>query len=140
VPLSDTARDLQSMINDVAVRVPDIMAVALASSDGLLVAASDAVDRDQGDELAAVACGLVSIVSGTTARMFAGDPVDYALAKLKERLLMVRPIADGSVLAVIAGASSDIATVDAKSAELSAWISQVLTPELRAELQQSQPF
>jgi predicted regulator of Ras-like GTPase activity (Roadblock/LC7/MglB family) len=128
------------MINAVAAQVSDVLAVALASSDGLLVAASDAVDRDQGDELAAVACGLISIVSGTTARMFAGDPVDYALAKLKERMLLVRPVADGSVLAVIASADSDLAAVDAKSGELAAWVSQVLTPELRAELQQSQPF
>jgi predicted regulator of Ras-like GTPase activity (Roadblock/LC7/MglB family) len=140
VPLSAPAQDLQSTINTFAARVPEVTAAALASSDGLLVTASNGMDPDQADELAAVACGVVSIISGSTARMFDDDQVELAVARLTRRVLMVRPVDDGSVLAVIAAADVDIEAVGKLVGDLARRIGQVITPDLRAELQRTLPL
>ncbi len=138
MPLSAPAQDLQSTINSFAAQTPQVTAAALASSDGLLITASNGLDRDHADELAAVACGVVSIVSGSTARMFGEDRVELTLARLTHRTLLVKPVADGSVLAVITSSDIDVERVSDLIDDLARRVGQLLTPELRAELQQAQ--
>lgn len=138
MPLSAPAQDLQSTINAFAARVPEVTGAALASSDGLLVTASEGMDRDLADELAAVACGVVAIVSGSTQRMFGEDRVDLAVAQLTHRVLMVKPVVpDGSVLAVVAQAHVDIESVGRAVGSLAQRIGKLMTPDVRTELQDS---
>jgi len=69
VPLTASAQGLQQMIGEFAAQRAEVVAAVLGSGDGLLITKTEEMDRDHADELAAVACGLVSIVSGSTARM-----------------------------------------------------------------------
>jgi len=123
------------MIGEFAAERSEIVAAVLGSGDGLLITASEDVDRDHADELAAIACGLVSIVSGSTARMFGDDRVELAAARLTHRTLLVRPVADGSVLAVIATTDADVERTGEAMADLAGRIGTVLTVEVREELQ-----
>jgi predicted regulator of Ras-like GTPase activity (Roadblock/LC7/MglB family) len=123
------------MIGDFAAQCTEVVAAVLGSGDGLLITASEDVDRDHADELAAIACGLVSIVSGSTARMFGDDKVELATARLSHRTLLIRPVGDGSVVAVIATADADVDATGAALAELTDKIEKLLTEEVRVELQ-----
>jgi predicted regulator of Ras-like GTPase activity (Roadblock/LC7/MglB family) len=123
------------MIGEFAAKRTEVVAAVLGSGDGLLITASEDVDRDHADELAAIACGLVSIVSGSTARMFGEDKVELAMAQLSHRTLLIRPVGDGSVVAVIATSDADVDATGAALAELTDKIQRLLTEEVRAELQ-----
>jgi uncharacterized protein len=140
VQLSASAQDLQSTIDEFTARVPEITAAALATSDGLLVTASEGFDRDHADELAAVACGVVSIVTGSTARMFDDDQVELAVAAMSRRTLMVKPVQEGTVLAVVATAKADIPNTGVAVTGLADRLSQMITPALLDELQQALPL
>lgn len=137
MPLSAPAQDLQSTIDAFAASVPEVSAAAIGTPDGLLVTASVGLERDHADELAAVACGLVSIVAGSTNRMWGEDQVELAVAHLGRRVLMVKPTADGSILAVVATAKVDVAVASAALDALAVSVGGLLTPELREELQQA---
>jgi len=139
VPLSAPAQDLQWTINDLGAKIPQVTDSALGTADGLLVAASQGLDRGQADELAAVACGLVSIVTGSTARMFGDDRVDIAVARLQRHVLMVKPVGEGLVLAVIATPDVDVSAAGIAIADLAEHIDQLITPDLADELQQALP-
>jgi predicted regulator of Ras-like GTPase activity (Roadblock/LC7/MglB family) len=139
VPLTAPAQGLQQMIGEFAARAEVVVAV-LASGDGLLITASEDVDRDHADELAAIACGLVSIVAGSTARMFGDDRVELAVARLTHRTLLVRPVADGSVLAVVATADAQVGSTGDAMAELTEQIDKLLTEDVREELQAALPW
>jgi uncharacterized protein len=141
VPLSAPAQDLQTTINTFVDSVPEVSAAALGTSDGLLITASVGLERDHADELAAVACGLVSIVAGSTNRMWGEDRVELATAQLGKRVLMVKPVAtDGSILAVVATAKVDVDAAGGAVDVLAGQVGELLTPELREELQQALPL
>ena len=140
MPLSAPAQDLQSTIDSFAASVPEVSAAALGTPDGLLITASVGLERDHADELAAVACGLVSIVAGSTNRMWGEDRVELAVAQLSQRVLMVKPCPDGSILAVVATSKVDIDTAGSAVDVLARQVGRLLTPELREELQQAQPM
>jgi uncharacterized protein len=140
VPLTAPAQGLQLMIEQFAAQRTEVDAAVLGSGDGLLITATEQMDRNHADELAAIACGLVSIVSGSTERMFGDDRVTLAAIRLGRRTLLVRPIADGSVLAVVASLDADVDTTGEAMAELADGIHTMLTPHIREELQQALPW
>jgi uncharacterized protein len=140
VPLSAPAQDLQSTINALAASVPETSGAVLGTSDGLLVTASVGLERDHADELAAVACGLVSIVGGSSNRMWGEDEVQLAVAWLRQRVLMVKPIGEGSILAVVATSKVDVDAATTAVDSLASAIARQLTPKLREELQQALPI
>ncbi len=140
MPLTAPAQGLQQMIGEFAAQRAEVVVAVLASGDGLLITASEDVDRDHADELAAIACGLVSIVAGSTARMFGDDRVELAVARLTHRTLLVRPVVDGSVLAVVATADAEVGTTGDAMAELAGQIGKLLTEEVREELQAALPW
>lgn len=138
--LSGTAQDLQSTIDTFVARVPGVVAAALSTSDGLLVTGSAGLERGYGDELAAVACGMVSIISGSTIRIWEEDRVEFALARIGQRMLMVKPVMDGSIVAVVTASTVDADATSAEMGVLVQEIGQQLTPALREELQQALPL
>ena len=140
MPLTAPAQGLQQMIGEFAAQRTEVVAAVLGSGDGLLITRTEDMDRDHADELAAVACGLVSIVSGSTARMFGDDRVELAVARLTHRTLLVRPVVDGSVLAVVATTDAEVGTTGDAMTELTGRIGKLLTEEVREELQAALPW
>ena len=62
--LSAEARNLNWLVSNFVERVPGVNEATVVSSDGLLIALSDGLDRSSGDRLAAVSAGLLSIAKG----------------------------------------------------------------------------
>ena len=70
--LSAEARNLNWLVSNFVERVPGVQEATVVSSDGLLIALSDGLDRSSGDRLAAVSAGLLSIAKGGSAPIGGG--------------------------------------------------------------------
>ena len=136
--LSQEARDLSWLVSAFAERVPGVAHAVVVSSDGLLVAISDHLPRDNADKLAAVTSGLMSITAGA-AQLFDGDVVKQTVVEMGRGYFLVMQVRDGSILATLAAGDADIGVVGYEMARLAKQAGEMRTPALRAELQQALP-
>jgi predicted regulator of Ras-like GTPase activity (Roadblock/LC7/MglB family) len=136
--LSTEARNLNWLVGSFVNRVPSVAEAIVVSSDGLLIAMSDGLNRASGDRLAAVAAGLTSIARGAGQPLDAG-PVSQIVIELERALLLVMCISDGSALAVTATRPCDIGLIAYEMAVLVERAGNALSPRLIAELKASLP-
>ena len=115
-------------------RTPGVEQAVVVSSDGLPMAMSRTIDDDAADRFSAVASGLIGLAYGAAGR-FGGGAVTQIIVEMERAFLFVTGISDGSCLAVIAADDADVGLVGYEMAVLVERCGQVLTPELRAELQ-----
>jgi hypothetical protein len=103
-------QDLDRLVTSFTERVPDVAHAAVVSVDGLPLAASAGLPRDQVDQLAAVTSGLTKLVQGA-ARIFRGGPVAQAVVVMEQGTLIMMSMSSNSVLAVLAAPECDMGTV-----------------------------
>ena len=137
--MNDPTNDLGFLLTNLVAHVPGIREAAVVSSDGLLIALSDTVDRETGDRLAAVAAGLLSVARGAGTPIRAGA-VHEIIVELERALIVVMGISDGSALAVVATRPCDIGLVAYEMALLTDRAGAALTPQLVAELREELPL
>src|SRR3954462_11955214 len=136
--MSQGRRGISWLITDFVNNVPGVAHTVVVSSDGLPLAFSDGFPKDRADQLAAVSAGLISLTQGAS-RVFEGGPVVQTVVEMQRGLLLIMSISDGSCLAVLASADSDLGLVAYQMTLLVERAGQVLTPAVRAELQASHP-
>lgn len=136
--ISTDARNVNWLLNSFVERVPGVSEAVVVSADGLPMAVSQGLDRDAADRFAAVASGLIGLAYGAAGR-FGGGAVSQIIIEMEHAFLFVTGISDGSCLAVVADASSDVGLVGYEMAVLVERCGGILTPELRAELQGALP-
>lgn len=122
------------LVNDFTERVPGVAHAIVVSADGLLLSSSARLPADRADQLAAVASGLGSLTHGA-ARCFEAGAVRETVVEMERGVMLLMAISDGSSLAVLAAPNCDIGQVAYEMALLVERVGQMLTPELRAELQ-----
>ena len=103
-------RDLAWLLDDLASRVKDFTRAVILSRDGLLLAASRDLSREEAEHLAAVAAALQSLATGTGERFKAGG-VRQTVIELEQGLLFVIAAGEGSCLAALCPADADAGTV-----------------------------
>jgi len=113
--------------------VRDAVAV---SSDGLLIAMSDGVDRTSADRLAAIVSGLSSLAK-SAARSYDFDGLKLIMIEMRRGFLLSSAIADGSCIGVIADDSCDVGLVGYEIAKLADRAGTLLTPALIGELRET---
>ncbi|RMI29447.1 roadblock/LC7 domain-containing protein [Nocardia stercoris] len=119
------------------VRTTDGVRDAVAvSSDGLLMAMSDGLDRNGGDRLAAMVSGLASL-SRSASRSYDFDGLKLIMIEMRRGFLLVSAIADGSCVGVIADGDSDVGLIGYQMAVLADRAGALLTPTLITELRES---
>jgi predicted regulator of Ras-like GTPase activity (Roadblock/LC7/MglB family) len=133
--LSTDARNLNWLVANFVDRVEAVTEAVVVSSDGLLIAMSDSIDRAVGDRLAAVAAGLISIARGAGQR----GPVSQIIIEMEQALLIVMCVSDGSALAVTATRPCDVGLVAYEMAVLVDKAGTALTPQLITELKATLP-
>ena len=131
--------DLNWLVTQFARSVAGVRQAAVLSADGLLLAMSDGLERTAADQLAAIASGLTSLTRGA-ARCFDHGAVNQVMVEMSDAFLFVMSISDGSSLAVVTSATIDVGMVGYEMARLVGRAGQVLTPELRRELQAALPL
>ena len=138
IKLSSEARNLNWLVTNFVAGVPGVTQAAVVSSDGLLVAMSDGIDRVAADRLAAVAAGLQSIARGASVPL-QGGAVHEVIVELEHVILFVMSVSETSVLAVAASRPCDVGLVGYEMAVLVERCAAALTPALVAELQTALP-
>jgi uncharacterized protein len=138
VTTSSQVQDFNWLITAFTERVPGVVHAIVVSSDGLLIAISNGLPRDHADQLAAVTSGLMSVTTGA-ARIFDGDEVKQTVVEMGRGFFLVMAIRDGSMIATLAARDADVGVVGYEMAKLAKQAGAVLTPALRAELQQALP-
>jgi predicted regulator of Ras-like GTPase activity (Roadblock/LC7/MglB family) len=133
-PLTSSVQNLNWLITDFAGRVPSVARAIVVSADGLPLAFSDGFPQDRADQLAAVTSGLTSLTQGA-ARVFEGGPVTQTVVEMRQGLLLVMAISDGSSLAVLASANCDMGLVAYEMALLVERVGEALTPDTRGRFQ-----
>jgi predicted regulator of Ras-like GTPase activity (Roadblock/LC7/MglB family) len=103
-------QDLNRLVTSFTERVPAVAHAAVVSADGLPLATSAGLPRDQADQLAAVTSGLTKLVQGA-ARIFSGGPVAQAVVVMEQGTLIMMSLSGNSVLAVLAAPESDLGNV-----------------------------
>jgi predicted regulator of Ras-like GTPase activity (Roadblock/LC7/MglB family) len=136
--LSKPAQDLNWLVNGFAGRVPEVQHAMVASSDGMPVAISEGVPRELADQLAAVTSGLLG-VAAVVATLADADEVRQAVIEMGRGYFIAMTVRDGSVFAVLTSGQADLGVVGFEMARLVKQAGEILTPALRAELQQALP-
>jgi hypothetical protein len=103
-------RDLDWLVSRFVTEVSDAAHAILVSADGLLMAASDSIPSERGEQLAAVSSGLASLAVGAS-RLFGGGAVLQTVVEMEGGYLMLMSVGDGSSLAVLTQAGADIGQV-----------------------------
>ena len=121
--------DLSWLLADFARRVPEVTRAIAVSVDGLALAFTG-VERDEADRLAAVASGLVSLLSGA-AQLTNTDPVEHSLTAMEGGYLFSMAVSSGASLLVTTTRHADIGEVSYMMSELINQVGDALTPYVR---------
>ena len=103
-------RDLAWLLDDLADRVADFRRAVILSRDGLLIAASKDLSREDGEHMSAVAAAVQSLAAGTGDR-FAAGRVRQTIIELEQGLFFLIAAGEGSCLAALCPAQADAGTV-----------------------------
>jgi uncharacterized protein len=125
-------RDMDWLVTDFATRVPDVAHAVVVSADGLPLARSEDIPHAFAEQLAAIICGLASLMQGAARIFDAGTPTQ-ALVEMDGGLMLVKVISDGSSLAVLAASECDTDLVSYEMTLLVEAVGEALTPAIRAQ-------
>jgi predicted regulator of Ras-like GTPase activity (Roadblock/LC7/MglB family) len=109
--------------------VRDAVAV---SSDGLLIATSDGLDRTGADHLAAIVSSLASLGRSASKR-YDFDGLKLIMIEMRRGFLLVSAINGGSCLGALADSDCDVGLIGYEIAVLAERFGALLTPALISE-------
>jgi predicted regulator of Ras-like GTPase activity (Roadblock/LC7/MglB family) len=108
--VSSMRQDLSWLLDDLAGRVDGFRRAVILSRDGLLIAASKDLSREDAEHLSAVASAIQSLAAGTGDRFTAGG-VRQTIVELEQGILFVMAAGEGSALAALCPANADAGAV-----------------------------
>ncbi|MER7664998.1 MULTISPECIES: roadblock/LC7 domain-containing protein [unclassified Streptomyces] len=109
-PVAKGSGELNWLLDELVDRVGSIRKALVLSGDGLATGTSGELTREDSEHLAAVASGFHSLAKGV-GRHFDAGKVRQTVVELDEAFLFVTAAGDGSCLAVLADADSDVGLV-----------------------------
>ncbi|MPY77224.1 MAG: roadblock/LC7 domain-containing protein [Actinophytocola sp.] len=101
---------IDSLLTDFARRVDGVAHAVVVGYDGLPIAASAGLPRDQAEQLAAIASGLM-YMAGSAAECFTGGAVNQTVVEMERGYLYLMSVHDGAVVAALASPRSELGTV-----------------------------
>lgn len=126
------AANLDWLLDDFVGRVPSTQQAVVLSADGLLMASSRGLSREDAEHMAAMAAGFQSLAKGAS-RHFQAGPVRQTVVEMESAYLFVTAAGKGACLAVLAGAEADIGLVAYEMAMLVMRVGQNMSsPERKA--------
>jgi uncharacterized protein len=123
-------QDLNWLVSDFTMRVPDVAHAAVVSADGVPLSLSAEIPGYFAEQLAAITSGLASLMQGA-ARIFEAGLAAQALVEMEGGLMIVKAISDGSSLCVLASPDCDTELVSYEMSLLVEAAGEVLSPALR---------
>jgi len=104
---ADAAGQLGWLLDNLVGRVQHVRQALVLSRDGLVVAASANVSREDGDHLSALAAGVQSLARGA-GRQFAGGEVRQTIIEMESAFLFIMAAGEGTCLAVLSSADANV--------------------------------
>jgi len=104
------ASELDWLLDDLVARVVYISRAVILSRDGLTIAASARLSKEDADHLSAAAAGFQSLARGV-GRHFGGGPARQIIVEMEAEFLFVTAAGEGSCLAVLSSSSADVGLV-----------------------------
>lgn len=126
-------RDVTWLIRQFAESVPGVTHASVMSTDGLQLASAGQVDRNLGDQLAAVSSGVLATAAQVGWVLQLGAPELVNVRFGQGHVLFVQ-IGDAAVLFVAVRAGTDMRVVAFEMTEFVKKVGHALTPELRDDL------
>jgi predicted regulator of Ras-like GTPase activity (Roadblock/LC7/MglB family) len=123
--------DLAFLLNDLVSRVAEAQSAVVLSNDGLLMACSRDLARDDAEHLAALASGIQSLARGAGIR-FGGGPPRQAIIEMDTSFLFITGAGQGAGLAVLAAEHADVGLIAYEMAMLVKRAGKYLTTPSRA--------
>ncbi|MFC5752053.1 roadblock/LC7 domain-containing protein [Actinomadura rugatobispora] len=124
------AGELNWLLDSLVQRVAQVQNAAVLSSDGLRIAASKGLGKEQSDHLSAVAATFQSLARGA-GETFGGGPVRQTIVEMESAFLFVTAAGKGACLAVLADADADLGVIAYEMAMLVTRVGQHLSANPR---------
>jgi len=123
--------DIAWLVNDLADRVAHVEQAAVLSSDGLLIARSAGLGREDAEHLSAVAAGLHGLARGAGRRFNRGG-VRQTIIEMEAGFLFVSAGGNGACIAVLASEDADVGLIAYEMEMLVARVGQYLSSPVRS--------
>src|SRR5580700_3138972 len=91
---------LDWLLDDLVRRVAHITKAVILSQDGMTLGASDTLERDDAEHLAAMAAGFQSLARGAGQR-FGGGTARQVIIEMESAFLLISAAGSGTCLAVV---------------------------------------
>ncbi|MGH3068518.1 MAG: roadblock/LC7 domain-containing protein [Streptosporangiaceae bacterium] len=101
------AGQLSWLLDNLVTKVEHVRQAVLLSRDGLVVATSGSMSREDGDHLSALAAGVQSLARGA-GRHFEGGDVRQTIIEMESAFLFIMAAGQGTCLAVVSSAEANI--------------------------------
>jgi predicted regulator of Ras-like GTPase activity (Roadblock/LC7/MglB family) len=102
--------ELSWLLDNLVASVEPVRQAVVLSRDGLVVAASKDLSREDGDHLSALAAGVQSLARGA-GRHFGGGAVRQTIIEMDSAFLFITAAGEGASLAVLSSGQADVAVV-----------------------------
>jgi predicted regulator of Ras-like GTPase activity (Roadblock/LC7/MglB family) len=126
-------QDFRWLINDFVRRVHGVSHALIMSVDGLSLTASDAMSVSDGEQLAAIASGMLSLARNSAA-LFDKGTCEQIIVRLTRGYFLFMGINSGAGLAVLTHPDGDMRVIAYEMTQFVIRAGHALTPEARADL------
>ena len=127
---TDATGQLSWLLDNLVNQVEHVEQAVILSTDGLVVASSRTLAREDGEHLSALACGLQSLAQGAGLHFHDGN-VRQIIIELEKAFLLVTAAGNGTCLAVRTSADPNIGVIAYEMAMLVRRMRKHLTAEPR---------
>lgn len=128
---TDTTGQLSWLLDNLVEQVGHVRQAVVLSRDGLVVAASQGLTREDGEHLSALAAGVQSLARGT-GQHFGGGDVRQTIIEMDSAFLFVSAAGRGTCLAVLSSAESNVGIIAYEMAMLVRRMGKYLAAESRS--------
>ncbi|MBV9204197.1 MAG: roadblock/LC7 domain-containing protein [Actinobacteria bacterium] len=127
---TDTAGQLSWLLDHLVSQVEHVRQAVVLSRDGLVVAASGGLTREDGEHLSALAAGVQSLARGA-GQHFGGGDIRQTIIEMDSAFLFVSAAGRGTCLAVLSSAESNVGVIAYEMAMLVRRMGKYLAAEPR---------
>ena len=127
---TDITGELSWLLDNLVNQVEHVQQALILSRDGLVVAASQSLTREDGEHLSALAAGVQSLARGTGLH-FKGGEVRQTIIEMEYAFLFVIAAGKGTCLAVLTSAEPNVGVIAYEMAMLVRRMGKYLASEPR---------
>ncbi|MBX6748883.1 MAG: roadblock/LC7 domain-containing protein [Micromonosporaceae bacterium] len=134
--LSTEAQQFNWLVNQFAGNTPEVIDAIAVSADGLLIAMSNKLDRNNADRLAAITSAVISLAHGAGKVYELGEP-NKVIIDLDGGYVLVSSISAGATLGVLATRQANLGNLAYEMAVFANRAGEIISPQLIEELKSS---